>query len=175
MTIVIRWFGYLAAELLLLFSQLIIINLLPAPWNFIQVIWVLAPILILLNRFHLALGLIVVFYFYLGLFSVAPFGLSTTVGVMSIILAERLYRVVLTNRSVYSAAALSAFGTLLTRLLTVIFLLIAGLVTRAEAEGHLIMLVYEILLNTILASLIFLSTNALSARFRFTRFSSPSL
>jgi len=152
----VQWFGYLAIAVTLLFSQLIIINFLPPPGNFIQAIWVVVPSIVLLNRFRLALGLTAVFYLYLELLSGNPFGLLTTVGVVSLIMVERLYRTVLTNRSVYTVAALAVAGTVLSRFLSVVFLLIAGGVTGAQVSDQLLMLAGEIFLNMVLASMIFL-------------------
>lgn len=156
MITMIRWLGYLAFELLLLCLQLLIINLLPLPGNLLQAIWIAAPLLILLNRFHLALGLAGGFYFFLELWSGAPFGLMLASGMATLIGLEKLYRVVLTNRSVYSALALAAAGAGLNRLLLAAGLLVFGQTASFRIGASLVLWGAEIIFTVIITGVAYL-------------------
>lgn len=169
MITVLRWCAYAVAELFLLALQLLIMNLLPPPGNFIQVIWVLAPLLILFNRFHLILGLAGVFYFFLGLLSSHSFGAMLSIGVVTLVALEKLYRLVLTNRSIYSALALAAAGAFLNRLLVTAFLFIFDHVTVTQIRGQLVFWGWETILTALITGLCYLTAAACLTRFRWQR------
>jgi len=101
------------------------VYLLPHPLNNINIIFIAVILFMIKRETGLSVWLACILHFFIELYSITPFGLILFPGVISAVFAYILYANVFTNKSWYSAVALTVSALIIYRLLyTIIFWLV---------------------------------------------------
>jgi len=115
----------LLGKILLIFFSLVVLiafsmgtsYLLPQPFSNINIIFLILIIIMMARDSGLVVWISFFIHFFIELYSSTPFGLILFSGTISILIIFWLYKNIFTNRSWYSAMALSVLALLLYRLL----------------------------------------------------------
>ena len=151
MRAILRFVKYILITITLASSQFAVAYLLPSPWNRINSIFIVLVLLLLMSETGLVIWLAFATHFFVELYAATPFGtilFSSTVGMLA---TFWLYQYFFTNKSWYTALAVSGMSLVFYRLLYVTLLLVlhgAGVVPTIP-WGILGIRVLEEILSTV--------------------------
>lgn len=114
---ILRTFSFPLGTLAIVFSHLAVSYLLPPPWGHMNAIFVILSLLLLLGESGMVVWMAFAGHFVLELYATTPFGIVLFSGTFALLAAVWLFRYFFTNRSWYTAFAVSAIGVALYRVL----------------------------------------------------------
>lgn len=168
---IIKWLFWLIFLTGLVFFQLSFIKNLPTPWSNLNLILAILFLVTLLVNYYSGLWLAVFAGLLLEIYSPAPFGGIFFPLLLVLLLADFLFRLFFTNRSLYSLLILSTAGTILFHFFNSSYLWILyrfdwSPYTLVISNYYLAGLAWQLLLNAIFLSLLFLGLYFFSQRFK---------
>ena len=123
MRFLLKIFKLTAVIGLIIFTHYFTAYVLVPPWNNINIIFLVVILFVIGWESSASLWLSFLLHFFLELYSITPFGLILFPSSLSIMFAYWLYITIFTNKSWYSAVALTAVTLLFYRILyTLIFI-----------------------------------------------------
>ena len=123
MKIFLKILGIISLSIIVLIIHIIVNEVLPQPFNFINVIFIFILLLLIIKRVNNILWLIFPLCFLLELYSSAPFGINTLALLTTFAIIDWALNNIFVHRSVYIAIFSSLFGILCYRLLFILFLI----------------------------------------------------
>jgi cell shape-determining protein MreD len=167
----IKWVLWLALFTVFVFFQLSFIKNLPTPWSNLNLVLAILFLVTLLVNFHSGLWLAAFAGLLLEIYSPAPFGGIFFPLLLVLLLADFLFRLFFTNRSLYSLLILSTAGTILfhffnSSYLWVLYRFDWSPYTLIIDNYYFIDVAWQLLLNAIFLSLLFLGLYFFSQRFK---------
>lgn len=148
--------------------------LLPPPWGHINTMFVLLSLLLLFGESGLVVWIAFAAHFVIELYATSPFGIILFSGTFAVLVAVWLFRYFFTNRSWYTAFAVSFIGVGVYRLLYSLFLgLTRALLGEPSLPWRHLLVVYgwEMLLSAIATGILYM---AIARPFRKKSMALPS-
>lgn len=133
--------------------------LLPPPWGHVNTIFVLLSLLLLLGESGAVVWIAFATHFIIELYATSPFGVVLFSGTAAVLIAVWLFRYFFTNRSWYSAFAVSFIGVGVYRLLYSLLLSLArAFLGEPPLPWRYLLVVYgwEMMLSAIAAGVLYL-------------------
>ena len=114
---IINFIKLIALAIILIFLHYVVSYLFPPPFNNLNIIFVAVILFIMGWESSASIWLAFIFNFFIELYSATPFGLVIVSNVVSVALVYMLYVYIFTNRSWYSAVALSSIAIVFYRII----------------------------------------------------------
>jgi hypothetical protein len=163
-------FGFIGIVL----AHLIVSYVLPPPWGHVNAMFVLLSLMLLVGESGMVVWMAFASHFVLELYATTPFGIILFSGTCTLLAVVWLFRYLFTNRSWYTAFAVSAVGVALYRLLYSASLLIArafGVPTALPWRHLAVVYGWEILLTSLATGVLYI---LLARPFRKKRLALPT-
>lgn len=146
--------------------------ILPWPWNNFNILFLAIVLFIMGWESESAVWLGFILHFFIELYSITPFGLVLFSSTISIFATYKLYILFFTNRSWYSALALSASAILIYRIIyTILFIILEFSQDSLDIVIGVMLLPYlmELVLTSITAGIVIFILSRTIPRFQSGR------